>query len=485
MPYPFIGRKYELDLLDKLLERHVACLAVIKGRRRIGKSRLIQEFAKGFTFYRFSGIPPTSETTIQSQLDEFSKQLSAETGLPKVSADDWSTLFHLLADKVKTDRVIVLFDEISWMGSKDPDFLGKFKNAWDMHFKQNPKLIFFLCGSVSSWIDKNILSSTGFVGRISFRLTLKELPLPDCNQFWLRKDSYISSYEKLKILSVTGGIPRYLEEINPSETSDENIRRLCFTEAGLLVHEFNDIFTDLFPLRNALYQKIVKALANGPKEVRGVSDAIGKAYTGRISEYLDDLEKAGFISRDYTWHLKTGKLSKLSQFRLSDNYVRFYIKYIEPVAPKINQGAYDFTSQTDLPGWDTIMGYQCENLVLKNRQYIKEQLSIKPNDVITDNPYFQRKTEKKPGCQIDYLIQAKHGNLFLCEFKFSRNPIGKQVITEVQQKIERMILPRGFSIRPVLIHVNGVDDEVVHSGFFSRIIDFGKILASNTGNKER
>jgi hypothetical protein len=117
--------------------------------------------------------------------------------------------------------MIVLFDEISWMGSKDPDFLGKLKNAWDLYFKKNPKLIFILCGSVSSWIDKNILSHTGFLGRISYRLTLEELPLKDCNQFWSSAGGQISAYEKLKVLSITGGVPRYLEEIKPRMSAEK------------------------------------------------------------------------------------------------------------------------------------------------------------------------------------------------------------------------------------------------------------------------
>src|SRR5690349_21368261 len=126
----FIGRKEELAQLAKLLKKNSSSLVVIQGRRRIGKSRLIQEFAKGHIFYNFSGIPPTKKTTQQSQLNEFAVQLSIQTGLPEVKADDWSKLFILLADRAKQGRVIILLDEITWMGSKDPDFLGKLKNAW-------------------------------------------------------------------------------------------------------------------------------------------------------------------------------------------------------------------------------------------------------------------------------------------------------------------------------------------------------------------
>lgn len=133
--------------------------------------------------------------------------------------------------------MIVLLDEISWMGSRDPAFPGKLKTAWDTQFKKNDKLILVLCGSASTWIERNILSSTGFVGRVSRTLTLEELPLRDCASFWPDADGNVSPYEKAKILAVTGGIPRYLEEVDTNRSSEENIKRLCFSRGGLLVTE--------------------------------------------------------------------------------------------------------------------------------------------------------------------------------------------------------------------------------------------------------
>ena len=179
----FVGRKIELEKLKGFFQKKTASLIVIRGRRRIGKSRLVEEFAKNFTFYSFAGLAPTPKTTAQSQRNEFSQQLSKQAKMPEMQVDDWSKLFYLLWEKVKTNRVILLFDEISWMGEKDPDFLGKLKNAWDLMFKKNPQLILILCGSASSWIEENILNNTGFLGRISYTLTLGELPLKECNHF--------------------------------------------------------------------------------------------------------------------------------------------------------------------------------------------------------------------------------------------------------------------------------------------------------------
>lgn len=476
---PFIGRKEEIKDLNLLLKKKTSSLVVIKGRRRIGKSRLIQEFGAKHKFYQFTGMAPTKNSTIQSQLNEFSRQLSIQAGLPELIADDWSKLFVLLADKIRTDKVIVLFDEISWMGSKDPDFLGKLKNAWDIYFKQNPELILILCGSVSAWIEKNILSSTGFMGRISLSLHLEELSLTECNQFLNELGSKASPYDKLKLLSVTGGIPRYIEEIQASLTAEENIKRLCFMPKGILFREFNDIFSDLFSNRSETYKKIVSALVEGNTEYNDICRALDVAKSGYLSEHLDDLIQSGFISRDYTWNLKTGKEARLSHYRLSDNYLRFYLKYVEGNRGKIEQGHFNGRSLINLPGWNTIIGLQFENLILNNRKLIWEKLNIYPEEIISDNSFFQRKTARTPGCQIDYLIQTRFNNLYVCEVKFSKHEIGAGIISEVQQKIDKLKRPKNFSCRPVLIHVNGVTDEVLESNFFNAIINFAELLESD------
>lgn len=476
MAIPFIGRQKELQILSKLLKKNVASLVVIQGRRRIGKSRLVEEFGKNHTFYQFSGLPPTRETTDVSERNEFSRQLAVQTGLPELYADDWSKLFILLADKTKTGRVIILFDEISWMGSKDHDFLGKLKNAWDLYFKKNPELMLVLCGSSSSWIEKNILSNAGFVGRISYRLTLDELPLQDCNKFWLKMGDYISAYEKFKVLSVTGGVPRYLEEIKPALSAEDNIRDLCFIKGGPLVNEFNDIFSDLFSTRSSTYKKIIQTLSNGAQEIKSICNSLNITQAGFISEYLDDLVKSGFITRDYTWNIVSGEISRLSYFRLSDNYLRFYLKYIDKNRLRIENDEFSLKSLSSLPNWEGIMGLQFENLVLKNRNYIKECLHIVPEEIISDNPFFQRKSGRYLGCQIDYLIQTKFGGLYICEIKFSKQLITPDVISEVQKKMDNLRYPKGFSCRPVLIHVNGVQENVIDSGFFADVINFANLL---------
>jgi hypothetical protein len=279
------------------------------------------------------------------------------------------------------------------------------------------------------------------------------------------------------MLAITGGIPWYLEQIRVDCNADENIRLQCFTPGGVLVNEFNNICNDLFNKKNKIYRSIIEALVAGPLEFKDICTKLGLKKSGSISDYLKILVAVGFIQRDFSWNFRSSKKSALSHYRLTDNYLRFYLKYIEPNWHKIQQGQFESTLN-NLPGWTSIIGLQFENLVLNNRLVIQKLLNIKSEDIIADNPYFQTKTARYPGCQIDYLIQTKYNTLFACEIKFSKNEISSTIIQEMQDKLNRLVLPKGFSCFPVLIHVNGVTEKVEDSGYFTKIIDFSQLLIS-------
>jgi AAA+ ATPase superfamily predicted ATPase len=356
----FVGRKAELAALNSLLPKKASSLVVIKGRRRIGKSRLIEEFAKKGLFYCFSGLPPVKNITAQDQRDEFALQLSQQTNLPELSKiDDWTKLFSLLADKSKTGQVIILLDEISWMAQDDPTFLGKLKNAWDMHFKKNPKLILVLCGSISAWIEKNILSSMGYFGRVSLEITLGELSLHECKALLKALGFQRSSLEKLIILSVTGGIPWYLEQIKPQHSALENIQSLCFKKDALLSKEYIHIFHDLFGKRSGIYQKITAVLSTGDLDYAALAKKLDYAKSSALSEYLNELILSGYISQYNSWSFKTAEiLPKIVKYRLSDNFLRFYFRYMKSKTKSINEGNYVKVSPASLPGWNSMLGIQ-------------------------------------------------------------------------------------------------------------------------------
>lgn len=304
------------------------------------------------------------------------------------------------------------------------------------------------------------------------RITLDELPLYHCNEFWGSFKDKISAYEKFKILAVTGGIPRYLEEIHPGETAEQNIYRLCYQREGVLFNEFDDIFADLFKKRSSRYKAIVQCIANGKTTLDAIANALQREKGGDLSEILLELTQDGLISRDYSWNLKSGKVSKISRYRLRDNYLRFYLKYIMPYRQRVEIDEMD-----SLPaGWQSILGLQFENLVVNNRRLLHRLLKIPAQEIIASNPYYQNQTTKHAACQIDYLIQTRFNSLYICEIKFSKSEIGMEIIKEVQEKIAKLTPAKNFSIRPVLIHVNGVSENVIAENYFASIIDFGDFL---------
>jgi hypothetical protein len=271
-------------------------------------------------------------------------------------------------------------------------------------------------------------------------------------------------------------VPKYLEEINPKHSAEENIKRLCFTRGGLLVEEFEQIFSNIFLRDSEYYKKCLEILGSGAKEMTQIKRQLAGDQHGRVAEYLWELELAGFIARDYTWNLKTGTDARLSRFRLKDNYLRFYLKYIKKNLRKIERNGYAMKSLASLSEWPVVMALQFENLVLNSRQQLHRYLALTPEEIVNENPFYQRKTARYPGCQIDYLIQSKFGALYVCEVKFSKTAVGSAVIPEVRAKIDALGRPRGMSCRPVLIHVNGVSSDVVDSDYFANIIDMSELL---------
>lgn len=468
----FIGRKRELSRLKSLQAKSVASFIALMGRRRIGKSRLLQEYAKEFDDYLFvTALPPEDKVTPQVQRDNFANALAKKYGWPTFTRDSWAELFSLAAEQTSKGRSLVVFDEISWMAKDSPLFLPQLKNAWDLEFKNNPQLVLAVCGSVSSWIDKNILSSTGFVGRISETLQIQELPLPDSLKFWNSFDAHISIQEKLRFLNVTGGIPRYLEELISGKSTEDIIRSICFQPEGFLFSEFEKLFSDLFSEKSTQFKNILKVIVDRKASHDEVASSLKLEPGGSLSLRLEELETAGFINRDFTWKLKNaGEDSRLSNYRISDNYTRFYLKYIAVNKARIKKGRFPDRGISFLPAWDSIMGLQFENLILNNRALILDLLNISPLDVLADGPFFQNRTKLQAGCQIDYLIQTKYNCLHLCEIKFRAKPLGLGIIKEVSEKLKRIRTPKNFSIRPILISGGPVSRELVEERFFAQII---------------
>jgi uncharacterized protein len=471
----FIGRERESEEFRQFLRKKTASLIVCQGRRRIGKSTFFRHCAKEADhFLFFEGLPPRDKLSRQDQLEAFALRLAAQTPAPKVALENWPQAFQLLASVLpRSGCTVLLLDEISWLAIGDPDFPGHLKAAWDNLFSAHPRLILVLCGSVSSWIQANILNNTGFAGRCSWQLRLPPLALPACNKFW--KDKAVSAAEKLKILSVTGGVPRYLEEIDPAQTAEQNIGRLCFRSGGLLFNEFGQIFHDIFNRRAETYRQIVATLTDGARSVSEISKALQQERGGGLSAAIEDLELAGFLQKDVSFSPLTGKnLPRTIRYRIQDNYLRFYLKYIEPVAEQVKKELYRKVPLEALQAWDTIVGLQFESLVLANQDALLAKTGLTQVPIINAGPFFQAKTSLTPGCQIDLLLRTKQ-SIYVFEVK-CRRKIEPSVISEVRTKVERLKINRTLSVRTGLIYQGELDPEISKSDFFDYLVPFEQLL---------
>ena len=151
---------------------------------------------------------------------------------------------------------------------------------------------------MSAWIGKNILRSKAFVGRVSLALDVKEMPLADCAAFWGARAERTSQRDMLDVLSVTGGVPKYLAEMNPRLSADENIRRMCFLPQGFLFGDFDRIFRDVFKRTAESKRRILEALAGGPKRLGDIAEATGIGAGGSLTDAMGELVEAGFVADD-------------------------------------------------------------------------------------------------------------------------------------------------------------------------------------------
>ena len=196
----FFGRERQLDDLKGLWGKRVSSLCTCRGRRRIGKSTLIEQFAKmsNARFIKVEGVRPKDGYTNDDELSAFAVQLSAQTGSERTTPENWLNAFIRLDKEIRDDeKTVVLIDEISWFGYYDAMFPDMVKIVWDNYWKKHDRLIVVLCGSISGWIKENIIDNGAFYGRRSLDMVVGELPLSQCVKFWGAAASRIETREML------------------------------------------------------------------------------------------------------------------------------------------------------------------------------------------------------------------------------------------------------------------------------------------------
>lgn len=473
----FVGREDDLVQLTGLWDKRVSSLVTCRGRRRVGKSTLIEEFAKrtAENFIAVEGLAPRKGMNDRKQRRNFCARIAEQTGVEMRDAASWPLAFDMLNEALpEKGRTVVLLDEISWMGGYDRDFPAYLKTAWDKKLKNHPNLVLVLCGSVSSWIADNILNSTGFVGRNSLDVEVRELPLREAIQVIGPTADRMSSTEKFDILSVVGGVPRYLEEIRPSLTVDENMRRMCFLKQGLLFREFDETFNAVFGPEAINRRAVLETLSGGSMTASAIAEKLGVAVNGHLTRTLKELEYAGFVARESNLNAETGKPARIDRYRICDNYTRFYLHFIEPNRKAISGGLFRFASMEQLKGWESQLRYQFENLIVNHVGDLFVHLGVDRSLVLSAAPYAQRGTKRGEGCQIDLLVQTRR-MAFIVEIK-RRREIGPEVMEEVMEKVRRLKVSKGVSVRTALVYDGRLSPRIEAEHGFDVIIPADRLL---------
>ena len=479
----FFGREDQMEQLEALWDKRVSSLVTCRGRRRVGKSTLVEEFARrsGARFIKIEGVRPGDKTTAADELRAFAKQLARQTEAAKEPQEDWYSAFGVLDGQIRDkERTVVLLDEVSWLAHGDETFADYLKIAWDNALKKHDRLILVVCGSVSTWIRDNIIGNRAYVGRRSLDMVVPELPLRECVRFWGRSASRTDVREIIDVLSVTGGIPRYLEEINPRLSAEDNIRRLAFLPNGVLRDDFDEMFNDVITAKPRFTARVLRTLVDGPKSCAEVEKTLGIGKGGDVSKAMSILEESGFVSPECARNPETGADVRERRYRLRDNYARFYLKYIEPQKSVIDEGAFMFSSLRELEGLDAVMGLAFENLVINNYRELLSHIHLDGSLVMSAGPYRRKGTKGKNGrrgCQVDLLIQTRRA-LYFVEVK-RQGEIGREVIDQVDDQVRAITRPRGVSAKTALVYDGHLSPVAAADGYFDAIVPFKNLLGLN------
>lgn len=238
--------------------------------------------------------------------------------------------------------------------------------------------------------------------------------------------------------------------------------------AIFLATDFEDIFRDVFNRTPGIKADLLRSLCDGPKNVGGVAEALGLPKNGHLSSSLDQLEEAGFVSEDEGVNPDTGAPVQQKRYRISDNYARFYLKYIEPALPLIRKGRFAFASLDHLAGWESVMGLAFENLVIANFRELLPRFGLERSLLLSAAPFHRKNV------QIDLLLQTRR-SVCVVEVKRQRE-IGREIIDEVAAKVEKLPKRKGISVKAALVYEGHLAPIVEADGYFDAIIPFRTLL---------
>ena len=459
MANSIIGRQRETALLQELYQSPKAEFVAVYGRRRIGKTFLIDKtFGEKYDFY-MTGI---YEGTKSEQLANFTHQLEKYSGKKIKQPKSWMDAFFLLEEFLETKkgkkRILVFIDELPWLDTPRSRFLKAFELFWNEWASKLDNMKLIVCGSATTWMTSKLLGNKGGLhNRVTQPIYLRPFNLEETELFLKSRGLAVSRRQVAEVYMSLGGTPYYLDMMRKSESIAQNIDRLFFSKDAPLRTEYSFLFKSLFK-ESTLYRKVVETLS---KKMKGMTrqellSEIKCEDTGYFSEVLNDLCNCDFIRR-YT---AFGKTERDMMYQLTDLYTLYYLRFVK----SYHGGDEHYWShrQMDISSWQ---GYAFEQICLHHIRQIKQKLGISgilSNVCSYSWPAFTDKDDKNHrGGQIDLIIDRSDRTINLVEIKFTGGSysISADYASYMQSRAEAFKVLTGTdkSIHLTMITSDGVE----------------------------
>lgn len=415
-----IGRKKERELFNDICASQKPALVAVYGRRRVGKTFLVrQHFNNSFDF-SFTG---SYQMPRQGQLSLFNKELRRFSGQEFPLAKDWFSAFEQLRQYLSSlnkKRLILFFDELPWMETPKSGFMQAFSYFWNTWASTRKGLKLFVCGSSTTWmIDKLIGDKGGLYGRVTHTVYLAPFTFGETEAYLQANGIRWNRYQILEIYMVMGGIPFYLEMLNPQLTFDQNVDNLFFAANAPLRMEYGFLFRSLFNDAQ-LYRQVVETIARRSQGMtrQQIKEELGLGDGGVLTAVLENLVRCDFLRR----YAAFGKSERNALYQLTDLFSLFHLRF---VADNNGQDAQFWSNMRENPSRVAWRGYAFEQVCLHHIPQIKEAIGIKAvlsNVCSWSCPTFTDKDGNSwQGTQIDLLIDRRDQVINICEMKYAND----------------------------------------------------------------
>lgn len=411
----FIGRNKECAELEKCLRSDRSELVVVYGRRRIGKTFLIEEFFRQKFDFKYVGA---HGMTTRRQLSNFQKVLNLYSKKRKFSHfNNWDEAFSALEEYLSSlpsnRKRIVFIDEMPWMDSGKSFFVSALENFWNGWAMSQRNIMLIATGSATSWMkDKIVANKGGLHARVTCNLHLSPFTLNETEQYLATKGIEWDRYQITQTYMALGGVPFYYSLLDNRLSFSKNIDRLFFNEGALLKQEFEELYNALFDNAD-LYISIVRLLSEHKTGMTYKDIFLSlPSKSSNIAKVIKNLEMSDIIEK---WH-QYGNKRRGAVYRLTDFFSLFYFKFLSGNLSHDHEWWSHHRDSGIIFDW---LGNSFELVCLKHHKQIKSALGI--SGLATDISTWQIKPDKTDGFhggQIDMIIERTDRIIHLCEVKF-------------------------------------------------------------------